>query len=334
MSDFMTDGSGLPPTKADTYPSTDPSHEWSATDANSLKTALQSVRGYFLGAAAGKVLTGNGGGSMPTFQAAGGVSYNPLPTPPGTLAARWVLNDPGASSAPVYLNSVSPFAQPLLGNNMPSPPTMGTPYGSAPWFNGGCQIYTANGGLNGRASTCTDFQSSNITISVLAYLDQYNGASSLLWTKMYQSSWSGPYTSIQVEINASGTLLAKMTTDASYAAGAPYYVSFMTSQTMPMNRWFLLTVTYDGTTLNLYLNGALASGGSFSGSGAPYYLSSPIKWNGSSGGPFQLGSSPGGGENLYGKVQLFEINSTALSGAQVAAYYAAIKGAQPLLFLP
>jgi hypothetical protein len=264
----------------------------------------------------------------------GGGGYNPLPTPPGTLAARWVLNDPGSSSYPVFINSVSPYAQPLLGNSLQNPPTMGTPYGSAPWFAGGQQIWTANNTLNGRATTCTDFQYATITHNVLVYLDQYNGGSSLLWTKMFQSSWTGPLTSMQASVNASGVLVCYMTTDDSYAAGAPYYATYTTTQTLPLNRWFMLTVTYDGTTLNIYLDGALASGGSFSGSGAPYYLSSPIKWNGASGGPYQLGSSPGGGANLYGKLQMFEVNSTALSSGQVASYYAAIQSAQALLFLP
>jgi hypothetical protein len=78
---------------------------------------------------------------------------------------------------------------------------------------------------------------------------------------------------------------------------------------VPSNKWFHVVGTYDGSTIKIYYNGALAGSTSFTGTIAASTL------------PFAMGYGPYGNDYLNGKLDDVRIYSRALSAAEVQQLY-------------
>jgi hypothetical protein len=336
MADFWTDGGELPATKTDSVPVTDVTRQWGASDANALKAALQSMRGAFFGADAGKVLTGNGGGAMPTFQAAGGGGgSDPLPLPPvgaGALLGRWVLNDPTGPydlTANLWQNRIVATGKNFAATTqltLPQP----SPYGGAIALNGGQYAYSTDDGVN-VAATASVLESPSFTVSFLAAPAKITNTGHVFLGKNFNTgnTWSGAAAAWQIYLDGSPTNVGDWSVfTAVGGVGAGHKISAGPSTRMTARVWQWVCVTFDDSTKTLtgYVNAvagnSIVLGGSIDyGNHGPLYLGANF-------------AGPGSNFPLFGLMNLAELSSHCMTPAEVAAYYAAIKGAQPLLNLP
>lgn len=90
--------------------------------------------------------------------------------------------------------------------------------------------------------------------------------------------------------------------------------ALVSTGTVPLNRWVNVATTFDGTTLSLYLNGALDSSGPFG----------PIAQSRNDGLPLvgaaYVDGQPSGGTSLQGFISDVEVWRVALDAAQIAAF--------------
>lgn len=156
--------------------------------------------------------------------------------------ARWQLNEaapPFASTGTIPSISLSQYN--TAPTTVPAPP-----FASAVDFNGTGSLVSGLGGPTSAGET-----PSQITLSAWVYPRTLHTATREIVVKSYGSSWASPWVSVGLS-TVTGNPRAMITT----AAGAATQVT--NGATLPLNQWSYLAMTFDGTTLNLYVNGILS----------------------------------------------------------------------------
>ena len=109
------------------------------------------------------------------------------------------------------------------------------------------------------------------------------------------------------------------------SSGSPQYLTFSigpsgatSSYPLPLNTWQYVVGTYDGATINIYVNGALQ--------GSHYYPS--VTFNGAD--PITIGSGNPGALNWIGQISNLQIYNISLSQSEVTALYQEGIGGAPI----
>lgn len=114
---------------------------------------------------------------------------------------------------------------------------------------------------------------------------------------------------ITIGSNGKGDFVVKTTNNAWYSAGTA--ASFTT--VLALNTWYHIVGTYDGTTVRVYVNGALQGSGSQSISGSIFNSPSAVR--------FGYESDAAGIDYMKGKVDEVQIYNRALSSTDVMNLY-------------
>lgn len=152
-------------------------------------------------------------------------------------------------------------------------PTRGTCYGLIAWypFNGNTNDYSGYGhnevnsqglssatGESGQANGAYNFNGTTSRINAT-----YTTALNIARPGMTMSAWVNIETigsSTRAILSRNSPYLLWIEPDNSLrsglSAGGSWYWSSTAPGTLPLNQWIFVTVTYDGTTRNTYLNGA------------------------------------------------------------------------------
>ena len=158
----------------------------------------------------------------------------------------WTLNE-----------SAAPFANTGTGGTLNLTVNFGTPstnltglFGQAVGFNG-------NSGLSS-GNTSVDPTGTSMTLSCWVFIRNFAVAGNNLVNKEYRNdgTHNSPYNALGITqlTTADGTWQAGIAVSGSQVA-----ITMNTSDyKIPQNTWTLLAITYDGTTLSAYINGALA----------------------------------------------------------------------------
>jgi len=152
-----------------------------------------------------------------------------------------------------------------------------------------------------------------ITVSTWLWIDSYTrgtGSTRFILKPYYPTSWTAPYQVVNLYINATGYLIFSI-----YTTGASYVNSAGNQYQMPIREWCLLSGTYDGAYVRLYLNGTAIA--------TPAAQTGNIGWQtGGNAGPWVIGEPNGvTGEGTNVRQGTIWIESVARSAAYLKTLY-------------
>lgn len=165
-------------------------------------------------------------------------------TPLGSLAGYWKLDETTAGSVAVDSsgngNNLTPSGSPQPSTNVP--PNISFPDSHSLAFNGSNTLDEANPvGIN--------YGTSPRSLSAWIYPTAAPSSGSAVPAAYGQCAYNSVSTNIGMEF---GFFLDSSMDLHFWGCGSSY--DFDTGHTVPLNQWSNVTVTYDGTTVNVYLN--------------------------------------------------------------------------------
>ena len=188
-------------------------------------------------------LTGSAGPTGPTGPTGpGGIRQTPIDA---NTVAQWKLVDAVGAASIAETNGAYPL------NTIVGPPTF---YRRGP-FEASMQTYD---GKYVRGASALEPPGNSISLDCWIYTIGNGGPSQYIFTKGYDNAWGTHQDSIDLSLSSNG-LIAYTVIDL--GTSQPYAQTAIT-----WNVWHHLGMSYDGTTLSLYLDGELASSGHYPGS--------------------------------------------------------------------
>ena len=191
----------------------------------------------------------------------------------------------------------------------------GSLVGSIPFTSGSPKYLTVNGSSSTYLITNTGLGAYMPDTQVSYLLWVYPTANGVIVSEIGQFQIDNGWHDAQVQM-VGGTLRFDV-----WSYDNTNFTGIQSSVATPFNNWYMIGLTYDGTTLRAYVNGQLA-GSKVKGRGAPgnlyYALAAPDKTNLSG-----LGNAGGvAGSMRFGS---FEVYNYGLTGAQVQSKFNATK---------
>ena len=177
-------------------------------------------------------------------------------------------------------NTAAPCANSGVGGTLDLARYYGSPEYSAsgPWGAGSTCIYFPGSTGLGTVDTSLGETATALTVSVWFYV-QSSTDSNIISKESHLrgSSWSNPYVAWAICLKPDGQVRCLLTTGTGEGAYKEVYTG---NARVGLKQWVFATLTYDGTTIRVYLNGRLVA------SDAP---TSPGSINYAAHGPYTLG---------------------------------------------
>ena len=246
-----------------------------------------------------------------TAASATGLQYGPVPIDSNTLL-YWPFDE-----------AASPYVS--KGSNTLSISSTGTVYTRTGIF-GSCMAMNNAGCATSGDPTSSPEPTYPITMSAWYYIRTYSAIGSewpvIIGKNYHNGTWSTPYANcIQQSGGTNGVIQATIVAGTAGSGTGYPITSANTLDVCQLNTWYFLAVTYDGTTVSLYINGALVA--STTVSSPPQ----PIDWGPLSGGHggWYVGGNAATTEKTVGYVDDVRVETVARSAAYLLAQYHAGK---------